>query len=129
MTDAIDAGPVYLKRSLSLAGSAEEIFRRLSKLVFSMMAVIVAEQPEPSPQVGDPTFFTRRIPAQSTLPAVRSPQELYDFIRMLDAETYPPAFLEFADWRIEFRQAKLAADGVEAQVLLRPRSEKDRAGE
>jgi hypothetical protein len=48
---------------------------------------------------------------------------------MLDAQTYPPAFLEFADWRIEFRQAKLAANGVEAQVLLRPRSEKERAGE
>jgi methionyl-tRNA formyltransferase len=124
MTDEIDAGPVYLKRPLSLDGSAEEIFLRLSKLVFSMIADIIANQPNASPQTGQPVFFSRRTPAQSLLPAAGSAQQLYDYIRMLDAETYPAAFLDFENWRIEFRQARLAGEGVEAKVYIRPRSEK-----
>jgi methionyl-tRNA formyltransferase len=129
MTADIDAGPVYLKRPLLLNGSAEEIFLRLSNLVFSMIADIVAGQPNASPQTGQPVFFTRRTPAQSILPAAGSAQQLYDHIRMLDAETYPAAFLDFENWRIEFRQARLAGEGVEAQVFIRPRSEKVHDGE
>jgi methionyl-tRNA formyltransferase len=125
MSDEIDAGPVYLKRPLSLEGSAQEIFRRVSEIVFSMIADIVATQPNPSPQTGLPVFFSRRTPAQSVLPVDGSVQQLYDHIRMLDAESYPAAFLDFAIWRIEFGGAKLTDQGVEARVLIRPRSEKE----
>jgi methionyl-tRNA formyltransferase len=124
MSEEIDAGPIYLKRPLSLEGSAEEIFLRLSKLVFSMIADIVSSHPNATPQTGEPVFFTRRTPDESLIPATASVQQLYDHIRMLDAETYPAAFLDVGDWRIEFRQAKLAGKGLEAQVFIRPRSEK-----
>ncbi len=129
MVEEIDAGPVYMKRPLALCGSAEEIFNRLAKLVFSMMADIAAEQPHPSPQLGSPVFFTRRTPVQSALPAEVSSEKLFDHIRMLDAETYPAAFLDFANWRIEFRKAKLIGEDIEAQVLIRPRSEKAQTSE
>jgi methionyl-tRNA formyltransferase len=121
MTDDIDAGPIYLKRPLSLDGSAEEIFRRASVLVFEMIDEIITNRPVPVAQTGTPTFFNRRTPSQSVMPDAKSVRELYDHIRMLDAETYPPAFLDFGRWRIEFSNARLCDDGVKAKVVIRPR--------
>jgi methionyl-tRNA formyltransferase len=125
MSEEIDAGPVYLKRPLSLEGSAEEIFERLSGLVFSMIADIVSSQPNAVPQTGEPVFFNRRTPDQSRIPPNASAQEIYDHIRMLDAETYPAAFWDAGDWRLEFRDAKQVDDGVEARVLIRPLNKKE----
>jgi methionyl-tRNA formyltransferase len=124
ISEEIDAGPIYLKRPLSLEGRAEEIFQRLSSLVFSMIADIVSSQPNAVPQTGEPVFFDRRTPSQSLMPLNASAQEIYDHIRMLDAETYPAAYLDAGDWRMEFRHAKLVGQGVEARVLIRPLSKK-----
>src|SRR5271156_4846601 len=50
MTDEIDAGPVYLKRPLSLDGRAEEIFVRAADLVYELIAEIITKEPVPIPQ-------------------------------------------------------------------------------
>ena len=41
MNREIDAGPIYLKTSLSLEGLAEEIYIRSAKLVFQMIETII----------------------------------------------------------------------------------------
>ena len=43
---------------------------------------------------------------------------------MLDAPTYPKAFLEWGEWRLEFDQANAIEDAVEAHVIIR---KKDRS--
>lgn len=63
--EAMDAGPVYLKRPLHLNGSAEE-----------------------------------------------------NRIRMLDVTGYPPAFIHFGPFRIEFRHASRRTDAAEADVRI-----------
>ena len=68
MVEEMDAGPVYGKRPLSLAGSASEIFRRAGQLSFNMIAWMVEAEPDPEPQTGRPTVFHRRTPEQSELP-------------------------------------------------------------
>jgi methionyl-tRNA formyltransferase len=123
MTEEIDAGAIYLKRPLALDGAADDIFRRLSALIFEMIAEIVATTPIPVPQKGSPTYFKRRTPDQSAMPDAVTPRDLYDHIRMLDADTYPRAFLDFGRWRMEFSDAALSEDGVTANVSLRMRSE------
>ena len=117
--DALDAGPVYLKRPLSLSGSAEEIFSRADKVIEEMIIEILERQPIPQPQVGEPTFFTRRKPADGNLLNAQSARELYDMIRMLDADGYPPAFLDCGHFKVEFKQAALESDGIAATVLIR----------
>lgn len=116
MTATLDEGPVYFKRPLSLEGSAEEIFRRASELSARMMAEIVAHEPEPVPQEGETTVFTRRKPAQSELPENSTPEALYDHIRMLDAPEYPHAFLRHGSWVARFTGARLADNAIEARV-------------
>ena len=81
--EEMDAGPVYMKRELSLHGSAEEIYLRASRIIGQMMLEIVEEQPVPQPQQGRAVFFERRHPADSDLSQVTSLKEAYDLIRML----------------------------------------------
>jgi methionyl-tRNA formyltransferase len=100
----IDAGPVYLKRPLSLHGSAEEIFLRTGKLTEEMIIEIAGNEPEPVPQEGEPTTFKRRTPEQSRITEFGSLDRLFDHIRMLDATGYPKAFLEHAGFRFEFER-------------------------
>lgn len=118
MTATLDAGPIYFKRSLSLAGSAEEIFRRASDLSVRMMSEIVDSEPVPVPQVGEPTVFPRRKPEQSELPPNATAEQIYDHIRMLDAPGYPHAFLRYGNLYATFTAAKQIGNAVEARVRL-----------
>jgi methionyl-tRNA formyltransferase len=120
MVEKLDAGPIYVKRPLSLAGRAEEIFMRAADLTYDMIAEIITKDPIPVPQVGKTVLFRRRTPDQSRLPSDVPITSLYDFIRMLDAPTYPKAFIELGDVRIEFDNAQLiASDVIEARVTIR----------
>lgn len=116
MDCGLDTGPVYLKRPLSLDGSALEIYKRAACITYDMIRELVVRQPEPLSQVGETVVFRRRTPEQSELPKAYSNSELYDFIRMLDAETYPRAFLEHGNWRLEFAHARLDDDELQATV-------------
>jgi methionyl-tRNA formyltransferase len=105
MVAEFDAGPVYLKETLSLEGSAEEIYIRATYLSAQMIERIIQTHPTPQPQSGEVVIFKRRKPHQSEIPQVESLQQLYDFIRMLDADGYPKAYIEHAGYRYEFRRA------------------------
>ncbi|WP_213999860.1 hypothetical protein [Arsukibacterium sp.] len=111
MTEQLDAGPVFGKAPLSLAGTATEIFQRAAPLVYQLIAQIISQRLTPRPQQGGAEYFSRRTPAQSQLPEAANVAELYDFIRMLDGEGYPPAFTEYAGWRLEFTQARPDGNG------------------
>jgi methionyl-tRNA formyltransferase len=124
MTDEMDAGPVYGKEELSLEGGAEEIFIRATRLAAAMAARIAAERPAPVAQTGAATTFARRRPADSAIPAGPAPaptlEGLHDFIRMLDADGYPRAFIDHGGFRFSFRRAALYDGRVEADVVITP---------
>tara|TARA_R110002126_G_scaffold10245_63_gene46693 strand:+ start:441 stop:1139 length:699 start_codon:yes stop_codon:yes gene_type:complete len=121
MTDELDAGPVYGKMPLTLDGTAQQIMRRAAPLVYQLITQIISKQLAPQPQQGNVTYFNRRTPAQSQLPAALTATQLYDFIRMLDGEGYPPAYIEHGGWRLEFSEAKADNDGqLSAQVTFVP---------
>lgn len=125
MTEKLDSGPVYLKRPLSLAGTAQEIFERASKLAFDMIEEIVKTEPKASPQVGKPVVFKRHTEAQSRLPSNENIEKLYDHIRMHDAETYKRAFIEIDSYHIELHDAQISGDTIMAKAVLRLKGEKD----
>jgi len=124
MTDELDAGPVYFKRALSLEGTAEQIFARAAELTMEMIGEIVRDEPTPTPQTGEATFFQRRKPEQSLVPPEADLAGLYDHIRMLDAEGYPHAFIDHGCWRAHFTGAKIAGDAVEARVRFEIKNKK-----
>lgn len=116
--EEMDAGPIYTKHPLSLQGSAEEIYLRASQVVEDMIVEILDKQPIPVPQEGDPTAFKRRTPDQGNLATARSLQDVFDLIRMLDAEGYPHAFVEVGSYRLEFTRASRKTDHVVADVRI-----------
>jgi methionyl-tRNA formyltransferase len=120
----VDAGPVYLKRPLDLSGTAEEILRRASSLMYEMIVQIVDEEPVPEAQRGEVTEFARRRPEDGNLELAPSLDAVYDWIRMLDGNGYPPAFLESGQLRLEFRGAERGPDSVTAKVTIRKADER-----
>lgn len=120
MTSEFDAGPVYLKTSLSLEhGTAEEIFIRASKLSCELALAIARDEPVPVEQSGVPVNFKRRAPSESALPInMKSLEAVFDHIRMLDCEGYPNAFLDFGKFRLTFRRASLHHDCIDVDVTI-----------
>lgn len=122
MTPELDAGPIYLKAPLSLKGSAQEIFERSAVLTFEMIASIAKLAPEPIAQTGEVTHFERRTPQQSELQGNEAIPTLYDLIRMLDAKSYPKAFLHYGDYTLTFEKAILSDESVSANVTFNKKS-------
>ena len=119
MVDELDAGPVYMKEDLYIgSGSAEEIYIRTSYQAAEMMKRIISEELVPVPQEGEVTVFQRRRPEESEIPDLEGLPQLYDFIRMLDAEGYPKAFMEWKGFRFEFSKAVLDDGRIVADVLI-----------
>jgi methionyl-tRNA formyltransferase len=119
VTDEIDAGDIYVKFPLSLYGTAEEIYMRASKIVFhEMIPHILRECPIPRPQEGTITRFIRRTPEMSELQKYVTLEECFDYIRMLDADGYPPAFIRYGNLCISFCRPKLTSKGIVADVLI-----------
>ena len=125
----IDAGPVYLRRPLCLHGSAEEIYIRASALAFEMIEEILDTRPQAIAQEGEPTVFKRRAPAESAIPSGLSLPQLFDFIRMLDADGYPRAFLDHGDMRFTFSRVALRDGRLHADVeIVSKRTDDDDSG-
>jgi methionyl-tRNA formyltransferase len=103
---------------LSLEGSAVDIFVRCAELGLDLIEWMVREEPHPEPQAGEPLVFRRREPAQSAMPEAGKLERIYDHIRMLDAESYPRAFLDHGMLRYTFSQARLVDDAIDARVRI-----------
>ncbi|WP_294588339.1 hypothetical protein [uncultured Bacteroides sp.] len=115
----LDTGPVYLKKDLSLLGTAEEIFIRANNLVEKMIVEILQNNLQPMPQAGDPVVFKRRKPEQGDMSELEKLEDIFNYIRMLDADGYPHAYIEKGKFRYEFTRASIKADGsIRADVKI-----------
>lgn len=106
----IDEGPIYVKRDLSLKGSAIEIFERSAKIIFQMICEIDGQNIRPLPQKGSVVYFHRRKEEQSNMKSIEQLEKIYDHIRMLDCEGYPNAFIENENFLFKFSNARLIND-------------------
>ena len=109
VSENIDSGDIYLKESLDIStGSAQDIFKRSSQITFEkMIPEFLSSKLSAKEQSGEIVTFKRRTPEQSSIKTVKdlSLTSLYDFIRMLDGEGYPKAYIEIENIKIEFSQA------------------------
>jgi methionyl-tRNA formyltransferase len=106
----LDAGPIYLKRPLSLTGSATEIFTSANDIIERMILEIIAKNLKPKKQEGEIVNFKRRTPEESNIKEIEDLEKVFDYIRMLDAEGYPHAFLETSALKFEFTNANHNTD-------------------
>ena len=95
-----------------------DIFKNMSELIYEMIEEIIEKKITPQPQIGDATIFKRRTPDMSLLPSKVTLKELYDYIRMLDAPTYPHAFIEYGDFVMRFTEAEECDTKIFAKVEI-----------
>jgi methionyl-tRNA formyltransferase len=112
--EKIDSGDILLKKDFDISlGSAEEIFIKASKIIFfDMIPYILKNNPVPKKQTGKEVIFKRRTPNESEIKNIKSLEELYDFIRMLDAPGYPKAFIKIDKIMIEFKEVHLKTNKI-----------------
>ncbi len=116
--DGIDTGPVYLKIHFDISeGSAQKIYNEISETVFNwMIPWIIRDKIKPISQTGTVLEFKRRKPHQSNLDRSGGVnlKDIYDDIRMVDAEGYPRAYLNFYHGlcKVIFSDAKLEGEKV-----------------
>ncbi len=120
----LDAGDIYLKKPLNLEqGTAEKIFTKASDIIYNMINEILTKDLKPKPQVGEIVKFTRRNPEDSNLKGLNNLKRIYDYIRMLDGEGYPPAYLEINDIKYEFFKPTLKNNELEAKVIIKKKED------
>lgn len=117
-SEVLDGGPIYLKKSLSLEGSAQQIFQNASTIIFQMILEILRTNPTPLEQKGEVVEFSRRKSSESDISTLDDISKIYDYIRMLDADGYPHAFLEHKNIRFEFTDASFQDNEIYARVKI-----------
>ena len=107
MNEKIDSGDYILKKKISLKGPAHEIYKKMSLKSLEMIKKILSKKIKYKKQRGKKVYFKRRKPFQSKINNINNLNDLYDFIRMLDAPSYPKAYLNIGKRKIFFYNAKL----------------------
>jgi methionyl-tRNA formyltransferase len=121
----LDTGDIYIKEPLSLEGTAEEIYKRASEIIFEkMIPKIIEKNLTPYPQKGKVVEFKRRKPNQSDISKLNTLEKIYDYIRMLDAEGYPKAYIREDGIKYEFYDAKIEGNEIQAKVKITKDDEK-----
>src|SRR5690606_2778980 len=101
----LDTGDIYLKKSLDLLGTAKEIFVRSVSIIEQMIQEIILKNPSPKKQEGEAVLFQRRKPEDGNIESLSETDKVYDYIRMLDCEGYPNAYIENEHFKFEFFNA------------------------
>ena len=120
VSEKLDTGPIYLKKNISLSNNAYEIYSRIEKKSFKMIEEIIKKKIEPKKQKGRVTTFKRRKKSQSIInKKINTTNKIYDFIRMLDAENYPKAYIKLNNFVCEFYDSKLINNCVHGKFKIK----------
>jgi methionyl-tRNA formyltransferase len=114
----IDTGDVYLKKDLNLNGTAEEIFMRASDIIFNEIIPEILTGIKPVKQEGQIREFKRLNDNDGQILESFDLNRIYDYIRMLDAEGYPKAFINFGGYRLKLSRASLKHGRILADVEI-----------
>ena len=112
----LDAGPVYCKKQLTLDGTAEQILSRASLVIKELIVDILSGDCTLREQTGEVVTFKRRKMSEGNIYSLDSIEKIYDYIRMLDADGYPKAFIEIENFRLEFVDSEIVGDKIKARV-------------
>ena len=120
--EGLDTGDIYLKEPFYIGlGSAEEIFQKISNVIFfKMIPFILKNNPKPKKQNGESVCFKRRKQSQSDIfkNEFNDLNDFYDFIRMLDADGYPKAFLTIGNHKILFSDVRKKQSKLEGRFEI-----------
>ena len=119
MNGIVDGGPLYCSEEVLLEGTINDIFMRICTIVNRLILYICLNEPEPREQVGEPFCFKRLNRNDNHLKPEWSLNEIYDRIRMVDGLDYPRAFMTLGTYIIEFTDAQLQDNELQAHARIK----------
>lgn len=119
MEKQLDAGDIYCKQTISLQGSLRDIWMIISDTAAELIKKCIDHdlKPAPQPEVRGHTFKRIKTKPLDFL-AKDDIIQVYDEIRMLDAENYPSCYIEIGEYRLEFSRAKIEEDNIISDVRI-----------
>ena len=118
MKKELDAGPIYSKVEISLEGNLSKIFSRINEAINKLIKEIINKKIKPKKQLGDPIFFKRLNEKDNEIPSDINIKKFYDYIRMLDHESYPNSYIKYGRFKIEFYNAINEKDGLKVSCKI-----------
>ena len=118
MNHDIDSGPIYTKREICLDGDLRDIFKRMAEKIEEMIINIYYEEPIPINQEGQVKLFSRLNYSDNEIKPSMSQKEIYNRIRMVDADDYNKAFIKFGKKRIILSKATLKNNYLKADIQI-----------
>mgnify|MGYP001619557481 CR=1 FL=1 len=91
---------------------------RAAEEIKKMIVSIIKETPSPVEQSGPVVSFKRRKPEDGNMESLTELNQVFDNIRMLDAEGYPKAFMESEHFKFEFDRPVLKHGKIVADVTI-----------
>jgi methionyl-tRNA formyltransferase len=124
--ERVDSGVIYAQRWLAFQGHEliDDLRAAQAEATHDLCRWFVDAYPDSArqgrPQQGEPVIFQRRQPADSDLSQapIQSLNDFFGFIRMLDAEGYPRAFLDLHGHRMELSCVQLEHDQLVGTFVL-----------
>lgn len=117
--DGIDAGPIYCYQKITLQGNLFDIWYIISHVAYELISKIIDEKIKPKMQeAGNYITYKRRKNNIIPLEDMNSLKEIYDFIRMLDDDTYPDAYIKIGNFKLNFNRAKFNGQKIIADVNI-----------
>lgn len=112
MTKDLDAGPIYIKKIINLRGTLNEIFERMSIIIFEMIKILMVKKIYPKKQRGKVFKFIRLKENNSEIKDEINIQKIYDKIRMLDSDCYPNAYIKINNFKFLFSKPILKKNSI-----------------
>ena len=115
VNNGIDTGDICFKKNLSLSVNANTIYKLIDKIsIYMINDIIKKKKIRFFKQKLKSKFYKRRKKEDSNLLKINKAKidKIYNFIRMLDADDYPKAFINFDNYKIYFKNAKLVNNEI-----------------
>jgi methionyl-tRNA formyltransferase len=117
--DGLDAGPIYCSENITLQGNLYDIWNMMSKITFKMILNIINNNIQPIPQEKKQcAVYKRRKDNKIPFEDTNEIEKIYDFIRMLDDETYPNPFVNIGNYKLSFSRASYNGKKILADVVI-----------
>lgn len=95
-TEPVDSGPVIYREYIEYEGHEliDELRSKLGDMTVELCLRFMGEPvpPQGQPQQGEPSFYPRRRPADSSLDPIRTIAEQFSLLRTVDNDKYPAYF-------------------------------------
>lgn len=118
MTNEIDAGPIYLKKNISLSGNLNQIFERISIQIIDMIKILITKRVKTKSQIGKVYKFRRIKKYESEIKNEKNIEKIYNKIRMLDADNYPKAYIRANKFKVFFKNPILKNNSISCNAEI-----------